>query len=27
MAVVDVSLDRIPRKKDYQIRMGEIPWP
>jgi hypothetical protein len=25
MAVVDVSLDRIPRKKDCQFRMGEIP--
>jgi hypothetical protein len=25
MTVVDVSLDRIPRKKDCQFRMGEIP--
>jgi hypothetical protein len=26
MAVVDVSLDRLRRKKDCQFRIGEIPW-
>src|ERR1700730_18269538 len=26
MALIDVSLDRLRRKKDCQFRMGEIPW-
>ena len=26
MALIDVSLDRLQRKKDCQFRMGEIPW-
>jgi hypothetical protein len=27
LAVVDLCLDRIRRKKDYQFRIGELPFP